>query len=106
MEILKKWIDQNGSEGRAQLFKAIKAEYPRFTQASLTNYIQGDRIPDRDRAGIMAKVMGVSLEALNYRYVHRPSEQETTTPESAVSLPQDSPDSAAKAESDPGTGKE
>ena len=72
MEILRAWIEREGRQGRRRLFAALKERFPTITPMSLTNYIQGDRIPDKDRAEVIAEVLGVQLEALTYRYVHVP----------------------------------
>jgi hypothetical protein len=72
MEMLREWIDREGTEGRRQLFEAIKAKFPRFTQVSLTNYLQGQRIPDFEIATIISQVTGIPIFLLPFRFVHRP----------------------------------
>jgi hypothetical protein len=72
MKILRDWIDREGPEGRRRLFEAIKAEYPGFTQVSLTNYLQGQRVPDYGIANIIAQVTGIPIFLLSFRFVHRP----------------------------------
>jgi hypothetical protein len=70
--LLRQWIEQEGTEGRRRLFVAIKEKYPRFTQASLTNYIQGQRVPDFDMAQIISLVTGIPIFLLSFRFVHKP----------------------------------
>lgn len=70
MDILKEFIKREGRQGRKRLLEALQAKFPGIHPMSLTNYIQGTRVPDKERAKIMAKVMGVPLEALSYRYSH------------------------------------
>jgi hypothetical protein len=72
MPTLKKWIDREGPEGRRQLFKAIKAKYPNFTQVSLTNYIHDQRLPDLRVAQIIADVTGIPIFLLPFRYKNKP----------------------------------
>lgn len=69
---LKRWIVQEGTEGRRRLFKAIKAHYPKFTQVSLTNYIQGQRVPDFEIAQIISQVTGIPIFLLPFRFLHKP----------------------------------
>jgi len=69
---LKQWIEREGTGGRRRLFEAIKAEYPSFTQASLTNYIQGQRIPDYEVANIMAQITGIPVFLLSFRFINKP----------------------------------
>ena len=71
MKALKQWIDQEGTEGRRRLFEAIKAEIPRFSQVSLSNYIHGERIPDFEIAQIIAKVTSIPIFLLSFRFVHK-----------------------------------
>jgi hypothetical protein len=71
MPTLKKWIDQEGSEGRQRLFKAIKEKYPNFTQVSLTNYIHGQRMPEFELAQIIAQVTGIPIFLLPFRYMNK-----------------------------------
>jgi hypothetical protein len=72
MQVLKDWIQREGHQGRRRIFEAIKAEYPGFTQVSLTNYIQGQRIPDYPIANIISQVTGIPIFLLSFRFVHRP----------------------------------
>lgn len=72
---LKAWIKQEGTEGRRRLFKAIKAEFPSFTQVSLTNYIQGQRVPDYQVAKIISEVTGIPIILLPFRLVHNPESE-------------------------------
>jgi transcriptional regulator with XRE-family HTH domain len=72
MKVLREWIDQEGPEGRRLLFEAIKAKHPGFTQVSLTNYLQGQRVPDYDIADIIAQVTGIPIFLLSFRFLHRP----------------------------------
>ena len=76
MEMLREWIDLEGTEGRRRLFEAIKAKFPSFTQVSLTNYLQGQRIPDFEIATIISKVTGIPIFLLPFRFVHRPGKTE------------------------------
>lgn len=70
--LLKQWIDHKGTEGRRRLFEAIKDRFPGFTQVSLTNYIQGQRVPDFEVARIISRVTGIPIFLLPFRFVHRP----------------------------------
>jgi hypothetical protein len=72
--MLKGWIQKEGTAGRRRLLEAIKTKQPRFTQASLTQYINGDRIPDFDIALIISEITGIPVFLLPFRYVNRPSE--------------------------------
>jgi hypothetical protein len=69
---LKKWIELEGTEGRRRLFGAIRAKFPGFSQVSLTNYIQGQRIPDYEMAKIISQVTGIPIFLLPFRFVHKP----------------------------------
>jgi hypothetical protein len=75
MVILNQWIEREGSEGRRRLFGAIKAKYPSFTQASLTNYIKGQRVPDFEVAQIVSQVTGIPIFLLSFRFTHKPDDQ-------------------------------
>lgn len=77
MKVLREWIDQEGPEGRRRLFEAIKAKYPGFSQVSLTNYLQGQRVPDFDIANIIAQVTGIPIFLLPFRFIHRPGNTES-----------------------------
>jgi hypothetical protein len=68
---LKEWIKQEGRAGRRQLFEAIKAEFPSFTQVSLTNYIRGQRVPDFEIAKIISKVTNIPIFLLPWRFINR-----------------------------------
>lgn len=68
---MQQWIEQEGAEGRRRLFAAIKAEYPKFTQVSLTNYIRGYRIPDFKIIEIISKVTGIPIFLLSFRLTHK-----------------------------------
>jgi hypothetical protein len=72
MNELNKWINENGTQGRQALFEKIKKQRPGFTQTGLSYYINGKRIPDREMAEIIAKFIGVPLEAIPHRYTHIP----------------------------------
>jgi len=72
MPLLKKWIEQEGSEGRQLLFKAIKAKYPNFTQVSLTNYIHGQRLPELAVAQIISEVTAIPIFLLPFRFTNKP----------------------------------
>ena len=76
MKVLKEWIEREGPQGRRRLFEAIKAEYPRFTQVSLTNYLQGQRVPDYGVANIISQVTGIHIFLLTFRYTYRPKNSE------------------------------
>jgi hypothetical protein len=69
--MLQRRSEQEGIEGRRGLFEAIKAEYPKFTQVSLTNYLRGHRIPEFKVAKIISKVTGVSIFLLSFRLTHK-----------------------------------
>ncbi len=84
MKALAKWITENGSEGRKALFLKIKEKFPRFTQTSLSHYINKKRIPERIMAEIIAEFIGVPLEEIPYRYVYRPKVQEEATKKIAL----------------------
>lgn len=71
MTTLLQWIEQEGAEGRRRLFEAIKAEYPKFTQVGLTNYIRDHRIPEFKVAKIIAKVTGIPIFLLSFRLTHK-----------------------------------
>lgn len=71
MTTLHQWIEQEGVEGRRRLFEAIKAEYPKFTQVSLTNYIRGHRIPEFKIAEIISKVTMIPIFLISFRYVNK-----------------------------------
>jgi hypothetical protein len=77
MKVLRAWVEREGSEGRHRLFKAIKAKYPGFTQVSLTNYLQGQRVPDYGVANIISQVTGIPIFLLSFRLVHRPENPES-----------------------------
>lgn len=76
MKVLRDLMNQEGAEGRRRLYKAIKAEFPRFTQASLTNYLQGQRIPDYGIVTIISRVTGIPIFLLPFRFIHRPENAE------------------------------
>lgn len=69
---LKRWIEQEGTEGRRRLFEAIRVKNPKFTQVSLTNYIQGQRLPDFEVAQIISQVTNIPIFLLSFRFVHKP----------------------------------
>jgi hypothetical protein len=71
---LQQWIEQEGAEGRRRLFEAVKAEYPKFTQVGLTNYIRGHRLPNYPIAEIISKVTGIPIFLISFRYVNKPGE--------------------------------
>ncbi|MGP7988630.1 MAG: hypothetical protein ACLPPL_14535 [Desulfobaccales bacterium] len=71
MNTLLQWIELEGTEGRRRLFTAIKSEYPRFTQASLTHYIRGLRVPEFRIAEIISKVTGIPIFLLSFRLNHK-----------------------------------
>lgn len=71
MTILQQWIEQEGAEGRRRLFEAVKAEYPKFTQVGLTNYIRGHRIPEFKVAEIISKVTGIPIFLMSFRLTHK-----------------------------------
>ena len=69
-------IEREGTEGRRRLFNAIKANFPGFTQVSLTNYLQGQRIPDYEVVTIISRVTGIPIFLLPFRFIHRPENAE------------------------------
>jgi len=69
---LREWIKREGVIGRKKLFAAIKEKYPGFTQVSLTNYIQGQRIPSYDIAKIISRVTNIPIFFLSFRFIHKP----------------------------------
>ncbi len=71
MNTLLQWIELEGAEGRRRLFEAIKNEYPKFTQASLTHYIRSLRIPKFRIAEIISKVTGIPIFLLSFRLNHK-----------------------------------
>jgi hypothetical protein len=70
--MLKNWIKREGTEGRRRLFEAIRAKQPSFSQASLTQYINGDRTPDLGIAQVIAEITGIPVFLLPFRFVNRP----------------------------------
>lgn len=70
--MLKNWIKREGTEGRRLLFEAIRAKQPSFSQVSLTQYINGDRIPNFKIAEIIAEITGIPVFLLPFRFVNRP----------------------------------
>ncbi len=70
--MLKNWIKLQGTEGRRRLFEAIRAKQPSFSQASLTQYINGDRIPDFGITQVIAEITGIPVFLLPFRFVNRP----------------------------------
>jgi len=68
---LKEWVKREGRAGRRRLFEAIKAEYPSFTQVSLTNYVQGQRIPDFNIAKIISQVTKIPIFLLPWRFINK-----------------------------------
>jgi hypothetical protein len=76
MKVLKEWIERQGPQGRRRLFDAIKAKHPGFTQVSLTNYLQGQRVPDYGVAKIISHVTGIPIFLLPFRFIHRPESME------------------------------
>ena len=77
MKVLKEWIDREGSLGRRRLYEAIKAKHPGFSQVSLTNYLQGQRVPEYDVANIISEVTGIPIFLLPFRFIHRPGNMES-----------------------------
>ncbi len=71
MHNLLQWIELEGVNGRRRLFEAIKAEYPKFTQVGLSNYIRGLRIPEFKIAEIISKVTGIPIFLLSFRLTHK-----------------------------------
>lgn len=74
--MLKSWIKIEGTKGRKRLFDAIREKQPKFSQASLTQYIKGDRIPDFGIAQVIAQVTGIPVFLLPFRFVNRPETPE------------------------------
>ncbi len=77
MKVLREWMEREGSRGRRRLFEAIKAKHPRFTQVSLTNYLQGQRVPDYAVATIISQVTGIPIFLLPFRFIYRPGNTES-----------------------------
>lgn len=77
MKVLRQWIEREGVQGRRRLFEAIKAKNPGFTQVSLTNYLQGQRVPDYEIATIISQVTGIPIFLLAFRFIHRPGKMES-----------------------------
>ena len=75
MNTLLQWIELEGAKGRRRLFEAIKAEYPKFTQAGLSHYIRGHRVPEFRVAEILAKVTGIPIFLLSFRLTHKVESQ-------------------------------
>ncbi len=73
MNVLARWIETNGTQGRKALFLRIKETFPRFTQTSLSQYIKAKRIPSREIAEIISQFTGLLLEDIPYRYVNKPN---------------------------------
>ena len=71
MITLQQWIEREGAEGRRRLFEAIKAEYPKFTQVGLTNYIRGHRVPEFKIAEIISKITGIPIFLISFRYLNK-----------------------------------
>ncbi len=76
MQVLKEWIDREGRQGRRRIFEAIKAKFPGFTQVSLTNYLQGQRVPDYEIANIISQVTRIPIFLLPFRFLNRPGSTE------------------------------
>jgi hypothetical protein len=86
MNVLTDWLKENGVEGRKLLFEALKEEFPRFSQTSLSQYKLGKRLPDKKKAEIIAKIIGVAVESIPHRVTHWPSCPEFSSPEAAESF--------------------
>jgi hypothetical protein len=71
VKTLREWIEREGTAGRRRLFESVKAEVPTFSQTSLTNYIQGKRIPDFEIAQIISRFTGIPLFLLSFRFLHK-----------------------------------
>ncbi|MDD3493421.1 MAG: helix-turn-helix transcriptional regulator [Candidatus Thermoplasmatota archaeon] len=73
MNALAEWLQENGAAGRRQLFEALKREFPKFSQTSISQYKHGKRLPDRRKAEIIAEILGVNIDSIPHRLIHRPS---------------------------------
>ena len=74
MNPLDRWFKEHGSQARKALFLKIKETFPAFSQTSLTQYAKEKRIPEKQIAAIIAEFIGVPLEEIPYRYVHKPAD--------------------------------
>jgi hypothetical protein len=75
MNSLQVWLRRANSIERAELLEAVREKFPRFSNASITQYAHGDRIPDITIAQIISGVTGIPLSEIAYRYVHIPNDQ-------------------------------
>jgi hypothetical protein len=77
---LKNWVDMKGRGAWTELFRAIRAEFPRFAQALMTDYIQGNRLPHYEVVKIISRVTGIPLSQLPFKYHHNPKAPEELSP--------------------------
>lgn len=89
MNALQTWLAKTGPAGRKELLAELRKVYPQTTSTSISQYAHGKRIPDQRRAEIIARVTGMSLEAIPFRTVHRP-EGLVRYPQSSISKNHDS----------------
>ena len=70
--LLKAWCNKKGRGSWTQLYNAIRAEHPTFTQSLLTEYISARRLPQYEVAKIIARETGIPLTQLGFKYIHVP----------------------------------
>ena len=75
MDALKNWLEKNGPAGRKRLLEALRENYPLITSTSITHYSLGKRIPDKEKAEIIARIIEVPLSSIPYRVTHIPGLQ-------------------------------
>jgi len=73
MNVLKRWLENNRGQGRQDLLTELRKVYPRITSTSLSQYATGGRIPEKGKAEIIARFIGMPLEAIPFRMVNKPS---------------------------------
>lgn len=79
--LLKSWVDAKGRGAWSMLYRAIKAEYPRFAQALMTDYIQGKRLPHYGVAKIISRETGIPISQMGFKYIHNPKAPGDLSPE-------------------------
>jgi len=77
VKTFKEWIEREGSQGRRRLFEGIKAKYLGITQIRLTNYLQGQWVPDYDIANIIAQVTCIPIFLLLFRFITQTREPQS-----------------------------
>jgi hypothetical protein len=75
MNALKIWLDKSGAEGRRGLLAELRQTYPRLTSTSISQYALGQRIPEKEKAEIIARFIGVPLKSIPFRMTHCPGPQ-------------------------------